>query len=172
MANELFSIQMLQDVYHSEVPTVSIHVCTQWHTLRGRYIPEVPWVHITCMLSWSKQALEVKRKPREYWLISEELGILQISRERASIHGFGKADNSLVAHMQKDIQRVGSLQSHAAHFVHKDCSHHSSINSTLQSLGWPNLESRRRTNDLTMFYKILSHQVNHDFTSDLEGNSN
>ena len=43
MANELFSIQMLQDVYHSEAPTVSIHVCTQRYTLKGRNIPEVPW---------------------------------------------------------------------------------------------------------------------------------
>ena len=43
MANELFSIEMLQDVYHSEVPTVSIHVCTQRNTFRGRNISEVPW---------------------------------------------------------------------------------------------------------------------------------
>ena len=49
---------------------------------------------------------------------------------------------------------------------------HLHVTSMLQSLGWPDLESRRRANDLTMFFKILSHQVNIDFPSDLEGNSN
>ena len=59
-------------------------------------------VHITCTLSWSKQALEVKKKAnKNTWHIAEELGILEPSCEIASMHGFGKAehrvcDNSLV----------------------------------------------------------------------------
>ena len=75
-------------------------------------------------------------------------------------------------HTQKDIQCVESVKRGAARFVHKDYSRHSSVTSMLQSLEWPDLESRRRANDLTMFYKILSRQVNIDFPSDLEGNSN
>ena len=102
MANELFSIQMLQDVYHSEAPTVSIHVCTQRHTFRGRNTSEVPWgayhVHVKLVQTGAGSK---KESEQSTWHIAEELGILHPSRERASIHGFGKTnhrvcDNCLV----------------------------------------------------------------------------
>ena len=96
MANELFSIQILQDVYQSEAPTVSIHVCTQRHTLklRGRNISEVPWgghhVHVKLVQTGAGSK---KESEQSTWHIAEELGILQPSRERASTHGFGKTDH-------------------------------------------------------------------------------
>ena len=137
-------------------------------------------MHITCTLSWSKQALEVKKK------VNRILGILQrnlascspAEKERAymglvrPITDIEYATTAWSSHTQKDIQCVESVQRRAARFVHKDYSRHSSVTSMLQSLEWPDLESRRRENDLTMFYKILSRQVNIDFPSNLEGNSN
>ena len=135
-------------------------------------------VHITCTLSWSKQALEVKKKANRV------LGILQRNLASCSPAVKERAHMGLVRpiteyatttwspHTQKDIQCVESVQRCAACFVHKDYSRHSSVTSMLQSLEWPDLESRRRANDLTMFYKILSRKVNIDFPSDLEGNSN
>ena len=94
MTNELFSIELLQDVYHSEAPTVSIHVYTQWNTFRGRNISEVPWgayhVHVKLVQAGARSK---KESEQSTWQISEELDILQPSRERASIHGFGKTDH-------------------------------------------------------------------------------
>ena len=176
MANELSSIQMLQDVYHSEAPTVSIHVCTQRHTFRGRNISEVPWgayhVHVKLVQTGAGSK---KESEQSTWHIAEELGILHPSRE--AYMGLVRpiteyATTAWSPHTQKDIQCVESVQRRAARFVHKDYSRHSSVTSMLQSLEWPDLESRRKANDLTMFYKILSRQVNIDFPSDLEGNSN
>ena len=93
---------MLQDVYHSEAPTISIHLCSQRHTFRGRNTSEVPWgayhVHVKQVQTGAGSK---KESEQSTWHIAEEFDILQPSHERASIHRFGKTDhrvcdNSLV----------------------------------------------------------------------------
>ena len=54
----------------------------------------------------------------------------------------------------KDTHCVEAVQRCATHIVANDYWRSSSVTAVLESLGWESLEARRRTMDLTLFYKI------------------
>ena len=70
-------------------------------------------------------------------------------------------------HTNKWIDCIESVQRRAARFVNSDYSRYGSVSSKLTDLNWPSLQSRRRTCDLGMFYKIHRGQVNISLPYDL-----
>lgn len=68
---------------------------------------------------------------------------------------------------QKDIICVESVQRRAARFVCNDYCRSSSVSTMLSNLGWQDLETRRKINDLTMFFKITTGNVRISFSNDL-----
>jgi len=56
-------------------------------------------------------------------------------------------------------QKVEMVQRRAARFVSRRYHNTSSVSDMLDTLGWPTLAERRRTNRLTMFYKISNNLV-------------
>ena len=70
-------------------------------------------------------------------------------------------------YIQKDIICVESVQRRAARFVCNDYCRSSSVSTMLSNLGWQDLETRRKINDLTMFFKITTGNVRISFSNDL-----
>ena len=59
------------------------------------------------------------------------------------------------------------VQRRAARFVCNDYCRSSSVNTMLSNLGWQDLETRRKINDLTMFFTITTGNVRISFSNDL-----
>lgn len=62
-------------------------------------------------------------------------------------------------YLQKDINKIESVQRRAARFVKNDYSCKSSVTDMMNSLGWKPLAHRRREQRLVFLYKILNDLV-------------
>ena len=129
--------------------------------------------NINNSLSWTKQAVEVKKKGNKI------LGVLQRNLSSCSAVVKERACLSLVRpvceygsvacspYTQKDIVCVESVQRRAARFVCNDYCRSSSVNTMLSNLGWQDLETRTKITDLTMFFKVKTGNVRISFPNDL-----
>ena len=68
---------------------------------------------------------------------------------------------------KKYINCVESVQRRAARFVCNDYRRTSTVNTMISNLGWQDLETRRRTSCLTIFFKIKTGNVRISFPNDL-----
>ena len=130
-------------------------------------------VYITNSLNWTKQTVEVKKKANKI------LGVLPKNLSSCSAVVKERAYLSLVRpvceyrsvawspYTQKDIICVESVQRRAARFFRNDYCRSSSVNTMLSNLGWQDLETRRKINDLTTFFKIKTGNVRISFPNDL-----
>ena len=148
-------------------------------TIENNVIPMVLLVNmhlitnINNSLSWTKQAVEVKKKANKI------LGVLQRNLSSCSTVVKERACLSLVRpvckygsvawspYTQKDIICIESVQRRAARFVCNDYCRTSSVNTMLSNLGWQDLETRTKITDLTMFFKIKTGNVRISFPNDL-----
>ena len=61
---------------------------------------------------------------------------------------------------KKDINKINQIHESAARFVTSNYSRKANVSTMLKSLGWEDLQTRRRNVRLTLFYKTLNSQVN------------
>ena len=59
-------------------------------------------------------------------------------------------------YLQKDIDRIESIQRRGARFVQKDYQRTSSVKAMMNELGWKPLAHRRREQRLTLLFKIIN----------------
>ena len=59
-------------------------------------------------------------------------------------------------YLQKDIDRIESIQRRGARFVQKDYQRTSSVTAMMNELGWKPLAHRRREQRLTLLFKIIN----------------
>ena len=57
------------------------------------------------------------------------------------------------------INQLEKIQCRAARFVLYDYSRESSVTTMLTTLNWPTLQSRRKVSRLSVFHKVLHHQI-------------
>ena len=70
-------------------------------------------------------------------------------------------------HVQKDVNKLESIQRQAARFVLHDYRRESSVTAMLSSLGWDTLQNRRLLSQCEMLYKIHHMHVNITMPSEL-----
>ena len=141
--------------------------------LDGAYHQKYLGDYITCTLSWQLQCDEAKKKAmRVLRILQRNLSSCDRSVKACAYLSLVRpiVEYATVAwspHTNKWIDCIESVQRRAARFVNSDYSRYGSVSSKLTDLNWPSLQSRRRTCDLGMFYKIHRGQVNISLPYDL-----
>ena len=139
---------------------------TQFYTLKGEFLHEVPYckylgINITSALDWSNHTAQVARKGHQtLGFIQRNLrGCPQKYKETAYI----SLVRSILEYsaiiwdpfLAKDVTALEKVQRKAARFTTLNYGRTCSVTSLLHQVGWRNLAHRRRDQHLTLLFKII-----------------